>query len=36
MIDENHFACEHCGSYYSSEISKCPNCGAPKDKVKRK
>ncbi len=33
---ENHSACEHCGSYYSNTSSKCPNCGAPKDKVKRK
>ena len=33
---ENHHACEHCGSYYSNTSSKCPNCGAPKDKEKRK
>lgn len=33
---ENHHACDHCGSYYDSKVSKCPNCGAPKDKEKRK
>lgn len=32
---ENHMACEHCGSYYSNEIAKCPNCGAPKNKTKK-
>ena len=31
-IYKEHFICEHCGSYCDKSLSKCPNCGASREK----
>lgn len=31
-IYKEHFVCEHCGSYCDINLSKCPNCGASREK----
>ncbi len=36
MFYEEHNECLHCGSFFSKEATKCPNCGAPLKKGKEK
>ncbi len=29
---KNNYECSHCGTYYDANVSKCPSCGAPRER----